>query len=82
MIDNMFKVKDFIWNSLRMIDPMYVSLGMATCVVISNLQEQGCRVNILDAQHRDYRIIEVDNHEYRIVRGKDKFSHYDVRLIC
>ena len=82
MLDNMYKVKDFIWRSLRCHDPMYATLGMVTCIVAGELEEAGCRVTITDAQHQDYRIIEVDDHEYRIVRGKDKFSPYDVRIIC
>ena len=84
MLDNMYKVKDFIWRSLRIhgFCPAFTSIGLATCIVVGELEEAGCRVTITDAQHRDFRIIEVDNHEYRIVRGKDKFSTYDVRIIC
>ena len=82
MLDNMYKICDFIWRSLRCHSPMYATLGMVTCIVVGELEECGCHVTILDAQHRDYRIIEVDGHEYRIIRGKDKFSPYDVRIIC
>jgi len=82
MLDNMYKVQDFIWHSLRDYSPMYASLGVVTGIIVGELEECGCRVTILDAQHRDFRIIEVDNHEYRIIRGKDKFSPYDVRIIC
>ena len=82
MLDNMYKVQDFIWHTLRCYSPMYASLGVVTGIVVGELEEAGCRATITDAQHRDYRIIEVNDHEYRIVRGKDKFSPYDVRIIC
>ena len=82
MLDNMYKVQSFIWHVIRCYSPMYASLGLVTGIVVDELEEAGCRVTITDAQHRDFRIIDVDNHEYRIVRGKDKFSPYDVRIIC
>ena len=82
MLDNMYKVHGFIWHVLRSYSPMYASLGLVTGIVVGELEEAGCHVTILDAQHRDYRIIEVDGHEYRIFRGKDKFSPYDARIIC
>ena len=81
MLDNMYKVGDFIWHTLRDYSHMYASLGLVTGIVVGALEECGCRASIVDAQHRDYRIIEVDNHEYRIMRGKDRFSPYDVRII-
>ena len=82
MLDNMYKIQDFIFRVIRSYSPMYASLGMVTGIVVGELEECGCRATITDAQHRDYRIIEVDNHEYRIVRGKDRFSPYDVRIIA
>ena len=81
MLDNMYKVHGFMWHVLRCYTPMTTSLGLATCIVVGELEEEGCRVTITDAQHRDFRIIEVNDHEYRIFRGKDKFSPYDVRII-
>ena len=81
MLDNMYKINDFIWHVIRCYTPMTTSLGLVTGIVVSELEECGCHVTILDAQHRDFRIIEVDGHEYRIIRGKDKVSPYDVRII-
>lgn len=81
MLDNMYKVGDFIWHTLRDYSPMYASISLVTGIVIGELEECGLRASVVDARHRDYRIIEVDSHKYRISRSKDNFDKYDVRII-
>ena len=81
MTKNMYKIQDFIWRTLRNYSPMYASLGLVTGIVVSDLKECKCSVTVIDDTHSDYRTIEVDGHLYRIVRGKDKFSTYDVHII-
>lgn len=81
MLDSEYKVLDFIWHSLRCYSPMYASLGMVTRIIVDELQECECTATITDDKHRDYRTIDVDNHQYRILRGADKFSPYDVKIV-
>ena len=57
-----------------------ISLPKITENLIEYIQSMGYDASIVDDKHRDYRIIEVDGHHFRIVRNKD-WLRYDSKII-
>jgi hypothetical protein len=71
---------DKIWRKTRDYSTATYSLPRVCREVINLLKSEGYDVSVVDDKHRDYRIIQIEDQQWKIVRNNG-WSQYDVLMI-
>lgn len=80
MNDPAFKLTDIIWHFIRGYSSNTYSLPYVTNELIKYMTSRGCPTELVDCKHRDYKIVKVCDHQFRIVRIHE-WNSYDIRAI-
>ena len=75
-----YTLMDKIWRKTRDYNTATYSLPKVCREVIELLKSEGYDVLVVDEKHRDYRIIQIDDQKWRIIRNKG-WGKYDVVMI-
>ena len=77
---NVYTLNDTIFRFLAGSSTRSITLPKITQKLVEYLRSMGYAVSVIDDDHRDYRIIEVDEHHFRIIRWTD-WLRYDSVII-
>lgn len=80
MNDLTLKLLGIIWWFIRDYSANVYSLSKVTDALIRYMTDRGYFIELVDGKHRDYKIVKVCDHQFRIVRIHG-WNSYDVRTI-
>ena len=70
-----------IFRFIREYSTATYSLPRVCRELMYDLRDAGYSADITDCNHRDYRILTVNDHQYRIIKYPD-WSRYDVTMVA
>lgn len=68
-----------IFRFVRDYDAHVFTLPRVLRELVQYLRDSGYTVNEIDTSHRDYKTIQVEDHQYKLIRYPE-WSTYDVRM--
>ena len=76
----MYRILNLIFRIVRNYSTKLYTLPQVCKQVIEELKSYGYNVAVIDSKHRDFRLIEVDGHTFKVLRWKN-WNTYDVVVI-
>lgn len=75
-----FRLANEIHHVISDYSTAHCSLPFVCKKVIQYMKDSGSQAEIIDDKHRDYKILRVDNHRFKIVRYRN-WLRYDVTIV-